>query len=349
MIPRNSSKPSLKYYFQRLWFLIQRENLHRLFLLVVVLVVISSWLIVLLEPGISLPDAVWWSIVTMTTVGYGDIAPVTFGGRVIAFVLMFFGIGVLATLTASIASVLVDAKIKESLGMGSFDFKEHIILCEWNHRARHILQALRADPKTATSPVVLIANIDRKPIDDERLFFVQGEVDDETLHRANLAEATTVVILDDDRLDATARDAKVVLHTLNVETLNPQAYTIVHLTNEANVIHCRRANADEIIVSNELSSNLIARAALDHGISKIISEVLASGPGNELYKVMAPASMIGQPFIEVFTEMKRHHQSIVVAVQHQEDGDVMSNPHDDYVLQADDYLLVIAEERPQLS
>lgn len=347
MISSDSSKPSLKHYLQRLWFLIQRENLHRLFLLVVVLVIISSLLIILLEPGLSLPDAIWWSIVTMTTVGYGDIAPVTFGGRVIAFVLMFFGIGVLAALTASIASVLVDAKIKESLGMGSFDFKEHIILCEWNHRARHILQALRADPKTANAPIVLIANIDRKPVDDEQLFFVQGEVDDETLHRANLAEASTVIILDDDQLEATARDAKVVLHTLNVETLNPRAYTIVHLANEANVVHCRRANADEIIVSSELSSSLIARAALDHGISKIISEVLASGPGNELYKVLAPTSMTGKPFIEVLTEMKRHHQSTVVAIQHHEDNEVISNPRDDYVLEADDYLIVIAEERPQ--
>ncbi|OYD08175.1 hypothetical protein CHM34_08710 [Paludifilum halophilum] len=59
-------------------------------------------------------DAVWWAIVTTTTVGYGDISPVTLGGRLIAVVLMFTGIGLIGSITASIAGhftyVLSDRK-----------------------------------------------------------------------------------------------------------------------------------------------------------------------------------------------------------------------------------------------
>ncbi|MDR6225663.1 ion transporter [Desmospora profundinema] len=58
-----------------------------------------------LNEGIhSYLDAVWWAIVTTTTVGYGDIFPVTFGGRMIAIVLMMTGIGLIGSVTASVAS-----------------------------------------------------------------------------------------------------------------------------------------------------------------------------------------------------------------------------------------------------
>ena len=54
----------------------------------------------------SFPDALWWSIATVTTVGYGDVVPITAAGRAFAYVLMLGGIGLFGALTANIASML---------------------------------------------------------------------------------------------------------------------------------------------------------------------------------------------------------------------------------------------------
>jgi len=61
-----------------------------------------------LEPGItSIGDGIWWSVVTATTVGYGDISPRTLEGRLVAIVLMLVGIGMIAMITGSIATYFI--------------------------------------------------------------------------------------------------------------------------------------------------------------------------------------------------------------------------------------------------
>lgn len=57
----------------------------------------------------TIGDALWWSFVTTTTVGYGDIAPASTGGRLVAAVLMVIGIGFLSTLTGTIATYFISS------------------------------------------------------------------------------------------------------------------------------------------------------------------------------------------------------------------------------------------------
>ncbi len=347
---------SLSKMRRRLWKFLQRENLNQLLLLTTVIILISTTSISMVEPEMSLVNGLWWSIVTMTTVGYGDISPHSLGGRIIAALMMFFGIGLLGMFSATVASVLVSHKLQEERGLTSNRYHNHIILCEWNHRTKEIVNDLRADGKTALQPLVLIADIPTKPIDDDNFHFIAGNVTDETLQRANIAQAQTVIILGDDRLEPTARDAKVVLATLTVESINRDVYTIVELVSDANVRHCERASANEIIVNNHVTSGLLARAVLDHGITKVISEWLSVDHGNELYKIHVPTPMVNRSFVEALTLMKQQHGCIVLGIQSgiQSNGnnngnnEVLSNPPTDYIVGKDDQLIVVCAERPNI-
>ncbi|MDY6834364.1 MAG: potassium channel family protein [Chloroflexota bacterium] len=66
---------------------------------------------------VSFPDALWWAVVTITTVGYGDTVPVTHAGRAVAYVLMLGGIAFFSGLVANLSALLVkgDHKDQESL------------------------------------------------------------------------------------------------------------------------------------------------------------------------------------------------------------------------------------------
>lgn len=330
-------------FLHRLVQFVIREDLHRILFVLVALSVFSALSLWRLEGG-TIADWLWWSFVTVTTVGYGDITPSTHIGRIIGALLMCSGIGTLSLLTASIASVFVELRLRKDRGMASFDLQKHIILCQWNDRSEEVLRELRADPRTAKSAIVLVADIESKPVDDELLYFVRGKVTEENLKRAGVEGANTVVILGDDAHDTVTRDAQVVLTTLTVETLNPGAYTIVEVLDEVNVQHCQRARADEVIVAQQLSSLLIASATVDHGLSKVVSELLSQRYGNDLRRMDLPEGFIGRGFLDVFIEVKKSNNSIVVAVQRGDE--VITNPASDLKLGAEDHLIAIVDCHP---
>lgn len=83
--------------------------------LTVIIVILGSMGIYYTEQGKTINlfgDAIWWSFVTTTTVGYGDISPITMSGRIIAAILMIFGIGFIGMLTGTIATYFLNRKGK---------------------------------------------------------------------------------------------------------------------------------------------------------------------------------------------------------------------------------------------
>lgn len=259
---------------------------------------------------------------------------------------MVFGIGILGMFTATIASAFVDTKLKEGKGVNNVKVKDHFIICGWSYKAKEIVTELRADKKVKNRPIVIVADIPEKPIEDENTFFIHGEVDVDILKKANLKEASVVMILTDEDLDSYSRDAKVVLNTLTIRKLNPNVYICVEISDSRNMQHGKLAGADEIIVIGELSGNLLVQAALDHGITKIITELVSNRYGNELYKVKPPANLVGMQFIDVLKLIKEKHNAIIVAIESGEENNLAANPPMKYTIQSEDYLVLIAQERP---
>ncbi|QTA80242.1 Potassium channel domain-containing protein [Desulfonema limicola] len=328
--------------------LISRQEIFQVILVVCCVALGGSAGLVYFEKNTEFSDALWWVVVTMTTVGYGDISPATAGGRLVASAVMIVGIGFLGILTASIASIFVENKLLENKGMKKTYVKDHIIICGWHFRGSRIVEELRIDSKSSKLYIVIIADIPEKPVDDEYLYFIRGEVNEDTLKKACIETARVVIVLSDDKLDAYARDAKTILNTLTIESINPDVYTCVELMDEKNAAHCRRAKADEIIVAGELSTNLLVQAALNHGITRMISELVSNRFGEDLYKVDVPSRFSGQTFFEVMCDLKENHGILCIGIEDLTGNRFLANPDKKYILNKDDRLIVIASKRPEI-
>ncbi len=333
---------------QRALRLLRKHNMHRALSFILLVLVGGSALLCLFEQNLTFLDAMWWSIVTMTTVGYGDISPVTPGGRVVATVVMLSGIGILGLVTATIAGILIENRLLEKKGMKQTHISDHFIICGWNFRGKTILAEMRADPKCRNIPMVVIADVDEIREQGDLLIFIRGGVNQETLGKANAREASAAIVLSDDTLDTYARDAKAILDTMTIKTHCPDLYTCVELMASSNMEHCRLAKADEIIVVGELSTNLLVQAALDHGITRLVSELVSNSYGHDLYKVKCPHYLVGKSFFHVMCELKEKHNIICIGIEDHSGKTLTANPDNDQILNEDDFLMVISWERPEI-
>lgn len=329
--------------------MVRRENLHRVIIVLLLILVLGSFAFSWFEENLGYADSLWWTVVTMTTVGYGDISPVSTGGRIVGATVMLLGIGLLGVFTATVAGVFIEHKIKEDKGMKPVNVKNHFVICGWNFRGADIIAELRADPKSAKSPILIMADILEKPIEGDNLYFLRGEVDPDTMEKGNMGEALSAIILSDDSLDAYARDAKTILTTLAIKSLYPKVYTCVELMQSKNIDHCNRVNADEVIVVGELSTNLLVQAALDHGITHLITELVSTRYGSDLYKVRVPESMIGRTFYDIMCELKQTKNVLCLGVENHSGRGLVANPESDYTFEEGDHLVIIASERPELT
>ena len=94
----------VKYYLSLLLRAFNNKRLRTVLLLILVFIAIFGFIFFITEPDVkSYSDGLWWALVTITTVGYGDITPLTSIGRLVASALMFLGLGLIASLTAVIS------------------------------------------------------------------------------------------------------------------------------------------------------------------------------------------------------------------------------------------------------
>lgn len=336
-------------FFKKYLRFMRREALGRLIIITICILAVGTAGMAIFERDSvkTVGDAVWWSFVTITTVGYGDLYPSSTGGRIVGVIVMIFGIGFLGMFTATIASIFVEKKIRQDRGLKALkDLKNHILLCGWNYTADEVISEIHAEDKT--KEIVIVANLDENPASEGHVDFVRGDpADMEKLKMACLHTASTAIVLHDESGTGNGRDGQGVLTVLAIKHECPDIYVCVQILDENNVEHCKRAGADEVIVTGGLTAKLLGQATLDHGVTRIVSELLSNKYGNQFYKIKCPEEYAGVDFKTILQLFKEKYNCIVVGIEKVDN--FLTNPESSAALDKDDYLVLIAEKRPKVN
>lgn len=296
-----------------------------------------------LSPELTLGDSFWWGFVTTTTVGYGDYFPITYGGRIIAVLLMLIGISAFGFLTAGVASLFVENKLKEGMGLMSIKFSNHIIIIGWNKKSKTMLHELIQD--NPDRKVVIISEQERLTFETKNTYFVHGDPTiDDTLIKANIASADIAMIVADDHFkdNSGMADARSVLICLAIDKLNPSIHIIAEVLNEENVPHFDRANVNDIVISNQMSSRVMVRSAVYRHVSVVLKELLTNTYGNEIYESEVRADDVGLTFQDLSAKYMSTYNSIILGIANSK---VSLNPSKDYVVQPKDIMIYISNSK----
>lgn len=257
------------------------------------------------------------------------------------------GVSVVAFTTGAIASRFVATVIARGAGMGTYKGGDHLLICGWSPKGAEIIRELRAKEVEDPRDVVVLVDAEAAPAEGEGIVFIRGNPsNDADLRRAGVEHASTVIVLADHTNasdDPDDLDARSLLTTLAVESINPGAYSCVEVVKSENRQHFERTHADELVVSAELTGALLAASARTHGLTAVIAELLTHPEGQELYRVPVPPELVDQSVRFALEQMKDVHESLLVGVF--EGGACRVNPPSDTIIRAGSDLLVV-RERP---
>ncbi len=247
-----------------------RGGTFKLALSLVALLSLSSTSIFFLESRTTVPglfEALWWSMVTMTTVGYGDIVPATTGGKVIGILVMASGIGLVSTLTGNLASLLVERKAKKRKGLLEVKISGHVIILGWNSSVPGLVRALRENGLLERDGLVLVTDLSQERRDEiafqldlgERLFFVAGKISQENVvHKSRPDNAALVYILRQDDMPPHESDQQSIYAALTVRGMAPKVPIYAEAAQAENRVHLLRAGVTDLIDRGEISSGVLA-------------------------------------------------------------------------------------------
>lgn len=256
----------------------------------------------------SLFDAIWYTIVTVTTVGYGDITPTSVLGRVSAMLLLVVGVAIFGILSGKFASFLLDREQKKGRGlliMGKM--KNHFLICGWKPGFEKILEGIIfANPEIPAERIVIVNNVDRMEMETikandkfKSVNFLYGDfTDEEILMKAQIKNAERVLILADKskQYSSLETDSRTVLGVITIKNLNPKIYCVAEIVDSKFEKHLSLARCDEIILTSDYEQNLLVQASSGKGMSHILRELVSEEDSSVIELQDIPAEFVGKEY-----------------------------------------------------
>jgi voltage-gated potassium channel len=285
------------WILHRIFSKLSKISLMKVVLITIFVIILSSFFIHKLEPETfpTLFDAVWWTMTTVVTVGYGDFFPRSTLGRIFTMTVLYtIGIGAMGLIIGKIfESLSLYRKLKEE---GKLQFKgrgHYILIGSSKEKLENVIEEITSTGHKAG--IVIIDNSNKCPINDGDVHFISGDPADEAvLLKANILESKSVSIFTDERIDMSEyADGKTLLIASRVEYISKRyqksIYTIVEIMKEKHISLFEYAKVDEFVLSKESVSRLMAHAAIHPGSSQLFKQLLSKADGENLYEISKKA------------------------------------------------------------
>ncbi len=312
------------------------------------LALVAGVLFSLIE-GKSIIDSIYWAVITMTTVGYGDYTPQHTMGKIVSILLACFGITLYGYLGAVILAVVMESSLSGVFGLNKCKFQNHFIICGWTPISEVVLSELI----TAGSNVAVITEkqddvpIIKRMEEKAKVFPIYGDPSKtEVLDQAKIREARVVLLCMDD-------DSKNLITALHIKELSPNARIIVKTSRPELKKTMRIAGVTYVVTPHEMAGRLIASAAFEPEVANFVEDVTTATDleGYDLQQYSISGKFAGTVG-ELAKNIKQKTNTTLVAVgkrtlhkhTNEDRWDVHPNPEDNIKVDAGDVVILLGND-----
>jgi voltage-gated potassium channel len=311
-------------------------------IIVFVLMLLGDTIGYMIIEGWSFTDAVYMTVITLSTVGYGEVQRLSPTGRIFTIVVIILGVGFVFYLAGSIIQFMVEGRIREILGRRKLEKKirgqkGHYIICGYGRVGSSICEALGSKP-------IGIVVIERDParvakLNERNILHVAGEAtDEENLIRANVQQARGLIA-------ALKTDSDNVYVILSARQLNSDLFIMARSGEERSERKLIAAGADKVVCPYSMGAHRMAQTILRPTVTDFLELTLMDTTRDIQMEEMPvyPSSKL----IDVALQdsgIRKELDLIIVAVK-KAPGDMLFNPSSQTRLEAGDTVIAIGEKQ----
>ena len=271
--------------------------------------------------------ALYWSIITMATVGYGDIVPTTDAGMVVAGFTAVFGIAAYSLLVAIVAEQFLSHMVKKTLGLAWLKNIDIVVIGDGEECAETIAELKR----NMSGKRIAWVTSEQPKITIDVDYAVGSLVDSETLKRGGVKKARYVVICHRD-------DSQSIHIALLAKKLNPNARIIV-LAHSSKTAEILEAAGVQYIVPATIVARVLASMVFEPNVAVLVSDLTTAKGVSDLIEIPAD-KYVGLKFKDALIKAREKEDLLLVGVVGR-DGRILVNPSLDHKIESGDKLLAV--------
>jgi len=291
--------------------------------------------------GMTFVDALYMSVITVSTVGFGEVTPLSPIGRLFTIALIVTGVGTVIYLLTVAAELVLEGTLREFFGRSAMDkrihdLRGHVVICGFGRLGRAVVEELERHDV----PTVIIESDPAKESDliaMNLLYVIGSALEESAMEKASIDSARAVVV-------ATASDSDNVYIVLSVREKRPDIFIYARGDSEAGLRRLRLAGATQTLAAYQWGGMRIAASILRPSVVDFL-ELTTPGRQSEIdleeIKVAANSAADGK----TVSEVERQNERVRVVALKRGDEPISMIPSPDSRIAAGDLLVVIGDAK----